>query len=114
MGRSRIQKTCDLLDVPCSRPKAPIKGYQPSVLDMGAGRLFSLEELAGLAHACISRDEALIRARQLGKGERVLVFSARDLRRPFCGGPGDWLACHGEGDFAVIGRYVFDRSRSKP
>ena len=80
---------------------------------MGAGRLFSLEDLAGLAHACVSRDESLIRARRLGEGEHVLVFSRWDPRRPFAGGPGDWLACYGEGDFAVIGRDIFGRSYSK-
>ncbi|MBR5051277.1 MAG: DHH family phosphoesterase [Desulfovibrio sp.] len=113
MGRERFEQTYDLLDGPYSRPEGPIKGYQPNVLDMGAGRLFSLEDLAGLAHACVSRDESLIRARRLGEGEHVLVFSRWDPRRPFAGGPGDWLACYGEGDFAVIGRDIFGRSYSK-
>jgi hypothetical protein len=110
MGRERFEKTYQLLEGPYSRPDAPIKGYQPNVLDMDAGRLFSLEELVSLAHACVSRDESVIRARQLGESEHVLVFTRWDPRRPFVGGPGDWLACYGEGDFAVIGRDIFERS----
>ena len=47
---------------------------------MGAGRLFSLEELSGLAHACISRDESLIRARRLGEGEHVAVSPVVEYR----------------------------------
>ncbi len=110
MGRERFEKTYQLLEGPYSRPEAPIKGYQSNVLDMDAGRLFSLEELVSLAHACVSRDESVIRARQLGESEHVLVFTRWDPRRPFAGGPGDWLACYGEGDFAVIGRDIFERS----
>jgi hypothetical protein len=30
-----------------------------------------------------------------------------------CRRPGEWLACYGEGDFAVIGRDIFGRSYSK-
>ncbi len=110
MGRESFEKTYDLLDEPYSRPETPVKGYQPNVLDTGAGRLFSLEELVSLAHACVSRDESVIRARRLREGEHVLVFTRWDPRRPFAGGPSDWLACYGEGDFAVIGRDIFERS----
>ena len=110
MGRERFEKTYDVLDESYSRPETPIKDYQPNVLDMGSGRLFSLEELVSLAHACVSRDESVIRARRLREGEHVLVFTRWDSRRPFAGGPGDWLACYGEGDFAVIGRDIFARS----
>lgn len=84
---------------PARRPLQPAgradQGLQPNVLDMGAGRLFSLEELSGLAHACISRDESLIRARRLGEGEHVLVFSRWEPRRSFAGVPASGLPATG-------------------